>query len=138
MTDIMLSIHPRHADAILDGCKTVEVRTTLPLKIWRDEKIYLYATSPIQKVIGVVEYDSYMLYRPECEGADYFDKGYTDRVAGLACISREELIAYLGTREYVYLWHIKAPHRFPIPESLEKYGLARPPQSYQYLGGGIE
>jgi len=28
---------------------------------------------------------------------------------------------------------IVSPHRFPIPEQLETYGLNRPPMSYQYL-----
>ena len=51
--DLLISIHSEYATGILRGRKTIELRRKFPL-FKKDErkKIFIYACSPISKVIG--------------------------------------------------------------------------------------
>lgn len=51
--DIILSIKPKYAYLILSGEKTIEVRKVFPKK--EIERIYLYSSSPVQKVVGYID-----------------------------------------------------------------------------------
>lgn len=54
--DAIISIHPRYANAILDGQKTIELRRRIPaLPI--GTKLWIYATLPVGAVIGVATVD---------------------------------------------------------------------------------
>lgn len=56
---VLLSIKPKYADLILGGSKRVEFRRS-----WAAEEvgvIVLYASSPIQKIVGVVEVDEILV-----------------------------------------------------------------------------
>jgi len=53
MPDVILSIHPKYAELILSGKKTVELRKRIWKKMVR--RVYLYATKPIQKLLGYFE-----------------------------------------------------------------------------------
>ncbi len=58
----LLSIHPRHATAILGGTKTVELRRTrLPSDV---SHVVVYATSPMRTVIGWFEVGAVERDRP--------------------------------------------------------------------------
>lgn len=48
--NIILSIHPEYVEKILAGEKTVELRRLLPRQ--NVEKIYIYSTSPVKKIVG--------------------------------------------------------------------------------------
>lgn len=50
--DVIISIHPRHANAILDGAKTVELRRRIP-SLSVGTRLWIYATRPVGAVIGV-------------------------------------------------------------------------------------
>ena len=50
---VLMSIHPEYADALLDGTKTVELRKS---RVASDiSHIVIYATAPIQRVLGWVK-----------------------------------------------------------------------------------
>ena len=50
---ILMSIHPEYAEALLDGTKTVELRKS---PVAGDiSHIVIYATAPVQRVLGWVE-----------------------------------------------------------------------------------
>ena len=49
--EAIISIHPRHAHAILDGVKTIELRRRVPL-LQAGTKLWIYATRPLGAVIG--------------------------------------------------------------------------------------
>ena len=53
MCKIILSINPEHVEKILSGEKKYEFRTRLPKR--RVDKIIIYSTSPIMKVLGEVD-----------------------------------------------------------------------------------
>lgn len=48
---LLLSIHPRHAAAILSGKKTVEIRRRVP-KLGSGIRTLMYATSPQKAIVG--------------------------------------------------------------------------------------
>jgi predicted transcriptional regulator len=49
--DLVLAIHPRHADAILQGTKEYELRTRFPV-VPPGTTVYMYSTAPISAVVG--------------------------------------------------------------------------------------
>jgi predicted transcriptional regulator len=51
-TDAIISIHPTHADAILAGTKTIELRRRIP-KLASGTKLWIYATRPTAAIVGV-------------------------------------------------------------------------------------
>lgn len=50
--DAIISIHPRHANAILDGAKTIELRRRIP-PLSVGTRLWIYATRPVGAVIGM-------------------------------------------------------------------------------------
>jgi len=48
--DTLLSIHPKYAEAILAGTKRYEFRRVIPAQ--PVDRMFLYATSPVGKVVG--------------------------------------------------------------------------------------
>lgn len=50
---VLLSIHPKWAQKIYSGEKTIEWRKSFPFKKWHGEmKVYLYETKPVCKITG--------------------------------------------------------------------------------------
>lgn len=47
-----MSIKPQYADKILNGTKKFEFRKSIPKRIDEVDKILIYSTSPVQRVIG--------------------------------------------------------------------------------------
>ncbi|WP_313064778.1 helix-turn-helix domain-containing protein [Pseudomonas sp.] len=53
--DLIISIHPRYSEKILEGKKTVELRRRFPVSTARGTKIYIYSTSPVMAIVGCAE-----------------------------------------------------------------------------------
>jgi predicted transcriptional regulator len=51
--DVIISIHPTHADSILAGKKTIELRRRIP-ELPSGTRLWIYATRPIGAVVGFV------------------------------------------------------------------------------------
>ena len=49
---VIISIHPRYADAILDGTKTIELRRRVP-ELANGTQLWIYATRPTAAVVGL-------------------------------------------------------------------------------------
>lgn len=52
VADAIISIHPVHAEAILAGTKTIELRRRIP-KLPSGTRLWIYATRPTAAVVGV-------------------------------------------------------------------------------------
>ena len=53
-TDVFISLHPQHADKILNGSKTVEFRRRFPNPDHiTDALVWLYSSSPVKAVVAV-------------------------------------------------------------------------------------
>jgi predicted transcriptional regulator len=61
--NVILSVKPEFAEAILSGIKKVEFRKTLFKK--DVEKVFLYSTSPIKKIVGYFTFDEIVKNSPQ-------------------------------------------------------------------------
>jgi Uncharacterized conserved protein len=78
-SDAIISIHPRHANAILDGAKTIELRRRIPtLSI--GTRLWIYATRPVGAVIGMATVSRIVRGNPEELWLEFGDQTGIDRV----------------------------------------------------------
>lgn len=121
---VLLSIKPKYADLILAGSKRVEFRRS-----WAAQEvsvIVLYSSSPIQKIVGIVEVDDVIFASPTS-----LWKTCTDKCGGL---TREELRAYFAgksTGVAVLLGSVFAAAKHVAPSDVINDFI--PPQSFRYL-----
>jgi predicted transcriptional regulator len=133
MIDIILSIHPKWAEKIYSGEKTIEVRKTEPdwFKSAPDHRplIYLYETSPVKRITGLVffkwvsNFDKRRLKAPQLHFAKH--------VFEESCLTAKELIKYSGGKD-LYFWELKDPFKFDTPQDIK----GSVPQSWRYLEEG--
>jgi predicted transcriptional regulator len=130
MTDIILSIHPKWAEKIYSGEKTIEIRKTRPCHwcSFPSKVIYLHETSPVKKMTGFVfltwaeEVDKELLENPE--------KYFWGKIKK-ACLTEKELIKY-SNKKNLYFWNLKDPYKFDVPQDIK----GSIPQSWRYLKEG--
>ena len=105
MRDIVASIHPRHAQAILNGTKTIELRRKLPKQ--SVGLMYIYETAPTSMVIGAVQVmavdgrqkgEMWAVHGPwsgvtETEFYDYFDGA---ALAGSVAVILQGIVLLVG------------------------------------------
>lgn len=118
----LISIHPRFANAILDGTKQVEFR-----KVGFKREIthvLIYATAPIQQVIGYFEVVEIDERSPAALWRRYRE------VAG---IERTAFFAYYAGKTTGVALKVRRPQRLAPPISLDElHRGATPPQSFLY------
>ena len=146
--DVLISIHPKWVDKILNGEKTVEVRKVRP-KIGTPFKCYIYMTAggyEWQTTVIPPPYGTKKIYN----GAKAVVAEFTcDRICAIAytmdgladvvdCetsgLSPADFIEY-GKGKPLYGWHISGLKVYDKPKKLEDFGLKRPPQSWCYVEG---
>jgi predicted transcriptional regulator len=123
-TSILLSIKPEFAEKIFAGLKKFEFRRV----IFKSPSVYrvvVYASSPVQRVIGEFEID----------GILSLGKGKlwrrTKRHSG---IEKSFFYEYFRGRKNGFAIKIKCPRRYPTPFPLKHLcNTSRPPQSFMYL-----
>ena len=170
---VLISIKPRWCDLIMDGKKTVEVRTSRP-KIDTPFKCYIYCTQGSGrnayagngKVIGEFVCDRISKYEMEWHGGYakdiyqdirviYGDLGReTEAIVASnemtegdmnncyllanSCLSFDDIGKYVCGKKVLgyhtfYGWRISDLKIYDTPKELEKFSLARPPQSWRYV-----
>lgn len=122
MCTILLSINPQHVENIMQGKKIYEFRKTQCKR--KVDKIVIYSTSPIMKVIGEADVEDVLIGKPgqiwritrKKSGIkkDFFDSYYKDK---------SQAIAYK-------LCNII---RYEEPKMLIDLGITCAPQSFQYI-----
>jgi predicted transcriptional regulator len=124
---LLLSIHPRFAEAIFDGTKKVELRRRAPKLIAGDE-VVVYATVPTAAVLGKFTVKS-------VESSKLHDLWQGTRK--VAAVSNSEFDAYFdGLDRGVGIW-IANTQRYSAPVSLADLRNSipgfHPPQGFRYL-----
>ena len=119
---VVLSIKPQFANKIFDGTKKFEFRKAI-FKNKNVTSVIVYASSPVQKVIGEFEigeifnYDLETLWNKTKEHSgitkDYFNEYFADRKNGFAI-------------------QIKNKKKFDNPKCLKTDYNLTPPQSFAY------
>jgi predicted transcriptional regulator len=119
---VVLSIKPQFANKIFDGTKKFEFRKAI-FKNQNVTSVLVYASSPVQKVIG------------EFEIGEIFNfdlKTLWDKTKEYSGITEDYFYEYFENREQGFAIQIKNQIRFTKPKCLrEDYNLA-PPQSFAY------
>lgn len=119
----LLSIHPRHAEAILRGEKLVELRRKA---VAGDvAQVLIYATAPVQAIVGWFD----------VEGVEVDSKtGIWDAHGAVAGVTRQEFRDYFDGAERAFAILVGHTQRLDPALSLDQIpGVRRPPQSFQYL-----
>ena len=120
---VVLSIKPEFAEKIFLGTKKYEFRRAI-FKNPDIKKIIVYASSPVQKVIGEFEIDKIISY----DLNTLWDK--TKECSG---ITKEYFFQYFGDKENGFAIKIKKAKLYDTPKCLkEDYNLV-PPQSFSYF-----
>lgn len=120
---VVLSIKPQFANKIFDGTKKFEFRKAI-FKNQNVTSVLVYASSPVQKVIGEFEigeifnFDLETLWNKTKEHSgiteDYFYEYFADKKNGFAI-------------------QIKNKKRYTVPKNLKEDFNLTPPQSFAYI-----
>jgi|SRR6056297_3149385 len=120
---VVLSIKPKYANKIFEGSKKFEFRKTIFKK--RDIKsVIVYASSPVQKVIGEFEIGEIINDRLE---------NLWDITGDEAGISKEYFYEYFSEKETGFAIQVANKHKYETPRCLKKDYNLHPPQSFVYL-----
>lgn len=123
MCKILMSINPIYADKILSGTKKYEYRK---VKAKKDKvnKIVIYATYPIMKVVGEVEVKDILEETPE----KLWD--VTKEYSG---VTKQFYDNYFNKSSKAIAYKLGKIEKYDEPKKLEDVGVKCVPQSFLYL-----
>lgn len=123
MCKILMSINPIYADKILSGAKKYEYRK---VKAKKDKvnKIVIYATYPIMKVVGEVEVKDILEETPEKLW------NVTKKYSG---VTKQFYDNYFNKSSKAIAYKLGKIEKYDEPKKLEDVGVKCVPQSFLYL-----
>lgn len=133
MKTIMMSVKPKWVQKIMSGEKTVEIRSTRPMKEKAPFRVFVYCTKekPLSgmsgKIVGEFVCDDIIeMQNFSSNGCSLISERKRDVLIKQACLSTEEFINYAGDKNRIYGWVIGrfTPYRKPVDV------IGRPPQSW--------
>ncbi len=129
--DFVLSIKPEYATKIVEGVKKVELRRRFPPDTVTGARLYVYATVPIQALVGYATISGIEILPVEDIWRKFQD---------VACIARPDFDAYYrGISEgYVIVLKdvVRLAQPIPLTDLKDKLGFT-PPQSFAYADDGF-
>jgi predicted transcriptional regulator len=129
--DVLFSIRPVHAEKILKGRKTVELRRRFANAVTPGTLALIYSTSPTSALIG-----SARIKAVQCTDLSTLWKKHRKA----ACLDRSDFEAYFTGLERGYAIILDSPRPLERPVGLtelrKRFGF-EPPQSYQYASPHI-
>jgi len=120
VSQVLMSVHPQYAEAILEGKKRYEIRRARP-QFPPGTIVWLYATKPRSAIVGWFESGEVISAKP---------KSLWLRYSEALCVEPEAFEQYVTGRDCVFAIEIRtvqATTDLPMPQGLT------PPQSYRYL-----
>ena len=125
---LVFSVHPRFAEKLLEGEKTVELRRVLPRRIRAGDFLLIYTTAPETRFVGFCRVARVLQGSPET---------LWPQVEGLAGVTRAEYRRYFGEASRAFGIQIERPVRLLREVSLEESRRYAPnfmpPRSFRYL-----
>jgi predicted transcriptional regulator len=119
---MLLSINPEHVENILNGSKQFEFRK---IQCRSDvDKIIIYSTSPVMRVVGEAEVLDIIVDTPE----QVWDKTFE-----LAGISKQFYDVYFQNREKAVAYRLGKIIKYKEPAMLADFGINYAPQSFVYV-----
>ena len=120
---VLLSIKPEYAFKIFDGTKRFEFRKVI-FKNPDVKTVIVYASSPVQQVIGEFEIENIFSHKPDALWE------MTKKYSG---ITKEFFYEYFANREIAHAIEIKKTKKYSKPLGIKESFNVVPPQSYVYL-----
>lgn len=120
---VVLSIKPEFAYKIFNGSKKFEFRKA----IFKNEdvtSVIVYASSPVQKVIG--EFEIGKIFNNDLETLWNLTKKHSG-------ITEEYFYEYFSEREKGFAIQVKNKKQYKIPKCLKSDFNLHPPQSFAYV-----
>lgn len=129
--DVVFSIHPGHADKILRGEKTVELRRKFTEEFEPGGLAMIYSTSPIKALTGVAKIRDVQRLKLPTLWKEHREK---------FCVRKNDFDTYFAGLERGYAIHLNEAQPLPRPIHLDELrvrcGFA-PPQSFQYASASL-
>lgn len=122
MCAILLSINPQYVERIMCGEKRYEFRKNVCKR--NVDKIVIYSTSPVMKVVGEAEVEEVLVDEPKKIW------NVTEEYSG---VEREFFDEYYEGREQAVAYKLKSVVEYDKPKMLNEYGIKSAPQSFCYL-----
>lgn len=123
MCKILLSINPEHVANIMSGTKTYEFRKIQCKE--KVDKIIIYSTSPVMKVVGEADVEEVIVDNPEQVW------NITYEYSG---ITKAFFDRYYKDRDIAVAFKLSNVKKYKTPKSLSSYGIKNAPQSFVYVG----
>jgi predicted transcriptional regulator len=120
---VLLSIKPEYAFKIFEGTKKFEFRKII-FKKNNIKTVVVYASSPVQQVIGEFEIDDIFSLAPNMLWEE------TKEFSG---ISAEFFFEYFADRDIAHAIKIKKARKYRRPLCIREDFNVTPPQSFVYL-----
>ena len=124
---VLLSIKPEFAEKIFSGAKKYEFRRAV-FKNPNVDTIIVYASSPVQKVIGEFKIDSIL---------DHELHALWDKTKDFAGITKNFFFDYFKSRKKGYAIKIRNTKKYKEPLCIKEDFHKTPPQSFVYLESGV-
>jgi len=122
MCNILISINPEHVENIFNGSKKYEYRK---IRCKQDiDKIIIYSTYPIMKVVGEAKVEEILEDSPEKIW------NITEKDSG---INRKFFDKYYENREKAVAYKLTNIIKYDLPKELSSYGIKFAPQSFVYV-----
>lgn len=122
--NVLLSIKPKYANAILAGEKLVEFRKLSFKK--EIERVYIYSSAPEQLIIGYFTIEDIISDTPQKLWKKYKNVG---------SITQADFFQYFAEKQVGFSIKIKSVNRFKKAiDPKEVFENFVPPQSYMYCG----
>lgn len=122
MKALLLSINPEYVERILQGSKKYEYRKRLAKE--SVDKIYIYSTFPVMKVVGTVEVLDRLEYSPSA---------LWEKTKASAGISRAKYRKYFQNCKSAFAYKLGEVTVFETPRDLSDFGITAAPQSFVYI-----
>ncbi|WP_417590951.1 hypothetical protein [Owenweeksia hongkongensis] len=120
---VVLSIKPEFAFKIFDGSKKFEFRKAI-FKNKNVKSVVVYASSPVQKVIG--EFEIGKIFNDDLETL----WSLTSEFSG---ITEEYFYKYFSERDNGFAIQVKNKKKYKTPKCLKTDYNLHPPQSFAYI-----
>lgn len=122
MSTIIISIKPEYVSLIMNGDKLYEYRKVACRK--RVDKMLIYSSSPVSKIVGEAEIDSVLIDTP----TNIWEK--TSKYAG---IDQKTFKDYYSGKKSAVAYRFSKVLQYDTPKALDDYGIKTAPQSFYYI-----